>query len=252
MIHTVKTNELHLQYIKFGTGDKALVILPGLSVKSVLVYEASIAAAYSVFTNDYTVYLLDRRLNLSDGYSIKDMAEDTAAVMNALGIEKACIFGVSQGGMAAQQFALDHPDLVEKLVLCSTAPKMISGPAFAGGDIKEKINNFMAVLYSDGVAQAAGMKVPHIELSEEELKRFELLYNASDGFDVSDRLGEIKCPTLVLGSSEDKILPPEASVDIAMKIGCELYMYGPPYGHTVFDEAPDYKNRVFEFLQRDK
>ena len=96
------------------------------------------------------------------------------------------------------------------------------------------------------------MKVPHIELSEEELKRFELLYNASDGFDVSDRLGEIKCPTLVLGSSEDKILPPEASVDIAMKIGCELYMYGPPYGHTVFDEAPDYKNRVFEFLQRDK
>ncbi len=252
MIQTIKTNDLDLQYIKFGTGDKTLIILPGLSVKSVLPYEAAIAEAYSVFTKDYTVYLLDRRLNLFDGYGIKDMAEDTAAVMSALGIDKACIFGVSQGGMAAQQFAADHPDLVEKLVLCSTAPKMIPGPAFAGDGIKEKINNFMAVLYSDGVAQAAGTKAPHIELSEEELKRFEILYNASDGFDVYDRLSGIKCPTLVLGSSEDKILPPKASVDIALKIGCELYMYGPPYGHTVFDEAPDYKNRVFEFLQRDK
>ena len=252
MIHTIKTNELHLQYIKFGTGDKALVILPGLSLKSVLPYEASITEAYSVFTKEYIVYLLDRRLNLFDGYGIKDMAEDTAAVMAELGIEKACIYGVSQGGMAAQQFAADHPDLVEKLVLCSTAPKMIYGPAFKGDDIKEKIDNFMAVLYSDGVAQAAGVKVPHIELNEEELKRFELLYNASDGFDIYDRLGEIKCPTLVIGSAEDKILPPKASVDIAQRIGCELYMYGPPYGHTVFDEAPDYKNRVFEFLQRDK
>lgn len=252
MIHTVKTTGLHLQYIKFGVGDKTLIILPGLSVKSVLIYEASIAAAYSVFTKDYTVYLLDRRLNLFDGYGIKDMAEDTAAVMAELGIEKACIYGVSQGGMAAQQLAADHPELVEKLVLCSTAPKMTAGPAFEGKDIKERINNFLAVLYSDSYSKAAGVKVPHIELNEEELKRFELLYNASDGFDIYDRLSEIKCPTLVLGSSEDRILPPKASVDTALKIGCELYMYGPPYGHTVFDEAPDYKNRVFEFLQRDK
>ena len=252
MIHTVKTNDLHLQYIKFGTGTKTLIILPGLSLKSVLPYEASIEAAYSVFTKDYTVYLLDRRLNLFDGYGIKDMAEDTATVMSALGIEKACIFGVSQGGMAAQQFAVDYPGLVEKLVLCSTAPKMIKGEAFTGNDIKEKINNFMTVLYSDGVARAAGIKVPHVELDEEELKRFEILYNASEGFDIYERLDEIKCPTLVIGSAEDKILPPKASVDTALKIGCELYMYGAPYGHTVFDEAPDYKNRVFEFMQRKK
>ena len=41
------------------------------------------------------------------------------------------------------------------------------------------------------------------------------------------------------------------SLDIALALGCELYMYGAPYGHAVYDEAPDYKNRIYSFLMRD-
>ena len=55
---------------------------------------------------------------------------------------------------------------------------------------------------------------------------------------------------LVIGVEGDKVIPPSESVAVADKIGCELYMYGKEYGHCVFDEAPDYKQRLIEFFSK--
>ncbi|MEM3703331.1 MAG: alpha/beta hydrolase, partial [Candidatus Bathyarchaeia archaeon] len=61
------------------------------------------------------------RSDVSDRqYTIKLLAEDTVGLMNALGIPKAHIFGLSMGGMIAQELALNFPEKVEKLILCST------------------------------------------------------------------------------------------------------------------------------------
>ncbi len=246
MILTAKTNGIETEYIRFGHGKKTLVIIPGLSVKSVLLSEEQIVSAYSPFENEYTVYLFDRRLNMPENYTVYGMASDTAAVMTALGLEDVCLFGVSQGGMIAQCIAIEHPALVSKLVLGSTAARV------TGGGIKADAREFLKALYADefisklGIAEA----LSNVEITEDEEKRFRITSKAADGFDVTDRLSRIKCPTLVIGASNDKIIPPAASAELAELTGGELYMYGAPYGHAVYDEAPDYKARVLEFLKR--
>lgn len=250
MIQTIQTKDFSLNYISFGNGEKNLVIIPGLSVKSVLLSENAIASAYSVFKNDYTVHLFDPRLELPRGYKIKNLADDIAAALRVLGIQETYVFGVSMGGMAALQLTLDHPELVKKLVVGSTTSRM-NAVLFGGTDAKEKARNFMQTLYSDNFAASLGITVPDFEFTADELYRFDIMSSAAQGFDVYERLDEIKCPMLVIGAAEDKIIPCMQSSEIALKTGCELYIYGAPYGHAVYDEAPDYKNRLFEFMQRD-
>jgi pimeloyl-ACP methyl ester carboxylesterase len=246
MIYTVKTDGFEMRYIKFGKGGKNLVVIPGLSVKSVLLSEEQIVSAYSPFENDYTVYLFDRRLNMPENYTVYGMANDTAAVMTAIGLEDVCLFGVPQGGMIAQCIAVDHPALVSKLVLGSTAARA------AGGGIKADAREFLNALYADefisklGIAEA----LSNVEITDDEEKRFKITSKAADGFDLTDKLSRIKCPVLVIGASNDGIIPSSASAELAELTGGELYMYGAPYGHAVYDEAPDYKARVLEFLKR--
>lgn len=254
MIYTVKTDALEMRYIKFGRGNKNLVIIPGLNVGSVLDMEEAIVSAYSGFSAEYTVYLFDPRLDLPEKYTVSDLADDTAGAIAALGIEKTCLFGVSVGGMAAMCIAVKYPSLISKLVLGSTVPQigcdMLGLDGLTGAD---KVRGFFELLYSDefiknlGIADALMSKT----VTAEDIRRFEILSHIADGFDITDRLNEIKCPALVIGASNDGILSPSGSAEIAERIGCELYMYGRPYGHAVYDEAPDYKERVLEFLNRE-
>ena len=72
--------------------------------------------------------------------------------------------------------------------------------------------------------------------------------------DTYDNLGEIKSPVLVLGAGKDLVTTTEASVKLAEKlkatgVPCEFQMYE-DCGHAVFDELPDYKKRIFDFLEK--
>ena len=101
----------------FGNGKKHLLILPGLSLGSVLRSAPAVALSYRGFCDDYSVTLLDRRKHLPEPYTVFDMAEDTAAAMDALGIKTADVMGVSQGGMIALCMALAQPEKIHRLVL---------------------------------------------------------------------------------------------------------------------------------------
>ena len=106
-----------MKHITFGNGKKNLVIIPGLSIHSVMGLRDMIEQAYQVFTDEYTVYVFDREENIAEGYTVREMAADTAKAMKALHIEKADVFGASQGGMIAMYLAIDHPKLVHSLIL---------------------------------------------------------------------------------------------------------------------------------------
>lgn len=242
-----------MNYVRFGSGERTLVIIPGLSVRSVLLSEAEIESAYALFKRDFTVFLFDRRLDMPEGYKIRGMAEDTAAAMKAAGIAQADVFGVSQGGMIAQYIAIDHPELVNRLVLGSTTSRMRGQPAAEAADVRESAYAFLRNLYSDEfMKKAAPVPDPAaIGLTDGELARFAVSVRASEGFDAYGELRKIKCRTLVIGAANDAIVPPEDSAELAAALGCELYMYGAPYGHAVYDEAPDYKDRIYSFLMRD-
>ena len=113
-----------MYYVSFGTGKKKLVVLPGLSdgLATVKGKALLLSPPYKKFFRDYTVYIFSRKNKMPEGYSIRDMAADQARAMKLLEIDQAYLLGVSQGGMIAQYIAIDHPEMVKKLILAVTAP----------------------------------------------------------------------------------------------------------------------------------
>jgi len=250
-----------MQFFRFGRGAGTFVILPGLSVQSVMGSEEAVKAAYESFTEDYTVYLFDRRADLPPVYTVRDMARDTAEAMQALGLRDICLFGASQGGMIAQVIAIEYPELVRRMVLGSTSPRVTpeTGSAAAAwirlAEAKDAVGLYLEFgrrLYPPEVFEQfrgalidAGKSV-----TDAELERFRILAGGLEGFSVVDELRKIQCPVLILGDFEDAVLDSDGSMQIAEKLDVpprHLYMYT-GYGHAAYDTAPDYKQRIARFF----
>ncbi len=261
-IETVKTDAFSMDYFRFGQGEKSMVILPGLSVQSVMGFADMVADAYKVLAEDYTVYLLDRRKEMPDAYTVHDMAKDTAEAIRALGIKKVNLFGASQGGMIAMVMAMQQPDLVEKLVLGSTSA-CIDESQFQTvekwidlakeGKKEELYLSFGEAVYPKAVyEQSKELMIEAAKtVTDEDLKRFIIQAEGMRGFDVKDNLDKIACPVLVIGDMDDQVLSAYASLQIAENLpnqeGVVLYMYN-SYGHSAYDFAPDYKERLLNFF----
>ncbi len=259
-VKTVSSGGMEMDYIAFGSGEKTFVILPGLSIHSVMGSADAIAEAYKDFAGEYTVYLFDRAKDIHKGYTVRDMAADTAEAMKALGIENADVFGASQGGMMAQYLAIDHPELVHKLILGSTLAKPNDGfdklvdewiSLAEAKQETELLESFVDNVYSE--ATLASYRDTLISMnagiSDEEYARFVILAEACKTFNCCDKLSGIKCPVLVIGSEGDEVVGAQGSEQIASALGCELYLYDKSYGHGVYDEAPDYRQRCLDFLR---
>lgn len=263
-IQSVKTPDFEMEYVCFGDGPKKLIIIPGLSLRSVLASAAAVETAYKMFKEDYTVYLFDRKKNVLPGYSIADMAHDMAAALKALGLAHVDVFGTSQGGMVGQYLAIECPELVDHLVLASSSSKaeplqieVIEGWADMADALKgdELVASFIDNAFSPNFLKRyrRALLVMYRNLTEAEMRRFAIMARACKGVNSYDRLGEIKCPVFVIGAGLDHVVSYEASVKIAEKLkACgvpsEFYTYE-EYGHAVYDEAPDYKDRVLNFLR---
>lgn len=261
-IETVETEDFSMEFFRFGEGGKTLVILPGLSVQSVMGSAAAVAEAYQMFTDEYTVYLFDRRKELPESYSVYDMARDTAAAFEALGLEDICLFGTSQGGMIALDIAIEYPELVEMLVLGSSSA-CVKEEQFSviedwialaqAGDAEALYLAFGEAIYPPEVyEQAKELLIAAAEtVTQEELARFVILAEGIRDFDVTADLEKIACPVLAIGSEDDRVLGAEATRQIAQQLGGRpdfaLYMYD-GYGHAAYDTAPDYKERILDFL----
>ena len=261
-IRTVAANGFSMDYFTFGNGDKTLVILPGLSVDSVMKYAGSVADAYSPLAEQFTVYVFDRRKELPSAYSIYDMARDTAAAFRALSLEDISLFGASQGGMIAMVIAIENPGLVRRLIAGSTASSV--GPAaertiskwisFAkDGNAEDLYLEFGKAIYPQPVFEQS--KDPLKEISKsitpEDLERFVILAGSFAGFDITEQIKNISCPVLVIGSHDDNVLGGSSSEKIYDRLkerpDCKLHMYD-GYGHAAYDLAPDYKEILLGFL----
>jgi len=259
-IESVKTESFNMRFFRLGTGSKTFVILPGLSVKSVMDFADSIAGAYEIFTDEFTCYVFDRRANPPEKYSIYDMADDTAMAFDALGIEDAYVFSVSQGAMIAQVLAARRPDLLKKLMLGSTASRIPEGfqnildewvRLAREKDIEALNASFAEKVYSEKffAQYRDAILAANRDVSDSDLARFVILADSMRGLDLSGELGKIKCPVLVIADSNDKIFDVSEAKRISEKLqNCELFIYH-DYGHAVYDEAPDYRERVMKFFK---
>lgn len=258
----VAVDDSTMYYVSFGYGDKPFIILPGLSdgLYTVKGKAHFLASMYKPLMKDYTIYVFSRKNGLPDGYSIKDMADDQAKVMRALGIEKAAIMGVSQGGMIAQAFAVYHPEMLEKLVIAVSTPN-------ANGTVQNCVNTWIELARDKNYKQFVN-DMNDRAYTQKYLRRYKLFYpliissmkrvdfdrfyanaHAILNFDIRNQLSSIICPTLILGGKEDKIVTPEASVELHESItNSHMYLYD-GLGHAAFDEAKDFNERVLRFLK---
>ena len=80
-----------------------------------------------------------------------------------------------------------------------------------------------------------------------DVRRFVILAKACLTCNTYDALGKIKCPVLVLGGRQDKVVTGVASEEMAEKLGCKIHMYD-RLGHALYEEAKDFNHIVYDFL----
>ena len=258
---TLKIGDTDMDYIRFGTGERILVMLPGLGdgLQTVKGTALPMAFLYRSFTKDFTVYAFSRRNVLPEGCTTRDMASDQAEAMERLGIQKADIFGVSMGGMIAQHLAIDYPEKVGKLILTVTSakPNPILTESIGEwvslakkGDHTAFMDSNVRRIYSEDYYRKNKWLVPIMgKLTKpKSYDRFFIQADACLTHDAYERLTQIQAPTLVIGGEKDNALGGDASKEIAAKIpGAELRMYG-QWGHGLYEEAKSFNQTALSYL----
>ena len=251
---TTRVGDHELFYERSGAGDPLLLIM-GMSGTHLSWGEPFL----ETLRRDFDVVIYDHRGigNSSPapaGYSIADLADDAAGLLDALGWERADVVGISMGGMVAQELALRHPERVRTLTLgCTfaggagaslTSPEVLGRlqQSWATGDREQALRTAWEVNVSRRFAgeqdQFAEFRRLAIELPAS-LPAIMAQMQAIGGHDTSARLGQIAAPTLVIHGTEDEMLPVANAKLIAEGIPDARLEIFDGVGHLFFWEEPE-------------
>lgn len=261
---TIPFGETTMDYIRFGTGKRILIMLPGLGdgLRSMKGTALPMALMYRALAKDCTVYAFSRLNELPEGYTTRDMARDQVKAMDALGIEKADLLGVSMGGMIAQHLAADYPERVGKLILVVTAarPNPILTDSVREWIGQAKEGNHTALMdsnvrkiYSEEYYRKNKWLIPIMGrvTKPKSYDRFFVQAQACLTHNSFDRLPDIQAQTLVMGGGQDRTLGGEASKEIAAAIpNTQLKIYE-QWGHGLYEEEGTFLSAVLAFLNRE-
>ncbi len=246
-----------MDYIRFGNGPETLVMIPGVGdgLKTVKGMALPFAYLYRSLARCFTVYVFSRERQLSPGMTTREMAEHLNTALDSLGLSKVVPVGVSQGGMIAQWLAIDHPERVERLVLVVTLSRLNETAHSVIGKWMEmaRQGDYRGIMLDTAERSYSEKKLrsmsPWYSLlgavsRPVSMDRFLIQANACVTHDTYEILDRIQAPTLVIGGEEDKIVTGEASREMAARIpDCQLFMYK-GLGHGLYEEAPDFLQRV--------
>jgi pimeloyl-ACP methyl ester carboxylesterase len=168
------------------------------------------------------------------------------AFLDALGLERATVVGHSMGGGIALAFALHYPDRLAGLVLVGSGARLRVLPAILTGilsDFETTVDLVCDYAYGPGATEQLKrlgrqrlLKTPPEVLHGD--------YVACDAFDVMERLGEVRSPTLVIGGTADRLTPPKYGIYLRDHIpGAELVLVDTA-GHMVMLEKPEVVSRA--------
>ena len=263
---TVRANGQELYYEVHGEGQP-LILVMGIGYDSTLWTLAQVPA----LSQKFQVVIFDNRdagrsSQATSAYTIADMADDTAALMDALDIKKAHVCGLSMGGMIAMEFALRHPGRLDRMILTGApgAPARAAfHPVMTWNWVKanDKTGEIFACqqftwLFStaflrnrEAVQQTVAM------LSSNPNPVGPQAYNrqaqAVLRFDVLDRLAGVKALTLCIVGEQDLLTPVHECREVADKIpGAKFEVIkGDGSSHVVPIERPDdFNGLVMKFL----
>jgi pimeloyl-ACP methyl ester carboxylesterase len=191
-------------------------------------------------------------------YRIANFAADTAALMDALGIERAHVVGSSMGGAIAQELALAHPGKVRSLVLNGTycrgdhffreVIRSWMWSAQKSDNLREFLNVvnlwcFAPRIYNEGIMEewlTEAAASPHAQSVDAFCRSAEALIE----HDTADRVGAIGVPTLVTVGELDLCLPERFSRELVNRIPGSRLRVVPDQGHQPFQEGPQAYNEL--------
>ncbi len=226
------------------------------------VFEGPLPESFDVLAYDQRG--MGRSAKPSGPYSMAGYGDDAAALMREIGWDDALVFGVSFGGMVAQELVLRHPARVRRLVLACTSPGGAGGASFP----------FHEIAHLTGEARARTM-IPITDTRRDEawaranpdaMQELVLLGSADPyadepghaegaarqlaarrGHDAWDRLDQIRCPVLIAAGSYDGIALPETQRRMADRIpGSQLRFF--EGGHLFTMQDPTALPAIMDFL----
>jgi len=260
---TVTVNGIDLHHVEAGSGEPLLLIMGFGGDHLAWAFQVpALSARYRVITFD------NRGAGQSsvpdEPYSTRVMAQDAVGLLDALGVERAHVLGVSLGGMIAQEVALNHPGRVRSLQLHCTYARpdryMLAlmdawRTVRARATPEEWLRTVALWLFSprtyaerpdfvETVIQTA-LTNPH----PFSLTGFLRQGDAVRGHDALDRLPGLTCPTLVSVAEDDILVPPRFAREVAAATpGAELRVIAGA-GHAYFWERADVFNTMcLDFL----
>jgi pimeloyl-ACP methyl ester carboxylesterase len=259
-----QSRSLRVYYESVGRGPAVLVVLgQGMAMEAGWRTIERLASQFRVLAFD------NRDMGRSDHsawpYAVAQMASDAVAVLDAAGEERAHVYGMSLGGMVAQEIALRHRDRVCGLVLGATTP---GGPHAIPQD--PQVLTFFTRVGVMGPEEAAWAAVPYSygertrrehgdRIAEDIARRMShppdaLAYMhqvaAAASHSTQHRLRSIAAPTLVVHGGQDMLQSPRNARILAAAIpGAELQLW-PEAGHLYVTDEPEADREVARFLDR--
>jgi pimeloyl-ACP methyl ester carboxylesterase len=247
-------NRQRLHYLRRGSGEP-LLLIQGLSGNHLHWGERFLSELEPAFE---TIAYDHRGIGLSDpapaGYTIADLADDAAALLQALDLQSVHVMGVSMGGMVAQELALRAPQRVRTLTLGATYaggpgsvrtdPAVVQrlGQLFMAGRVGDAMRELIRFNVSERFASDPANLEPFAQIAAQLPASMDVLmaqFQAVGGHDTSARLERIAAPTLVVHGSDDRILPVANAHAIAARVpGARLEIVD-GVGHLFWWERPE-------------
>jgi pimeloyl-ACP methyl ester carboxylesterase len=254
----VRLGDRRIAYTRRGSGDPLLLMM-GMAGHTAIWTDALLDGLAA----DFDVVAYDNRgigesTDVPGPFTIADLAGDAVAVLDHLGWDSAHVFGISMGGMAAQELVLTHPERVRGLVLGCTygggtgSSLEAPGPlqmlqAAASGNPAEAVRaGFLANLSPTYVADEANWRPFFDTVSSVVVPMDVVVRQAQAAFvhDTSARLPSITAPTLVIHGTADQMLDPVNGKLIASQIPAARLYTMDGVGHLFWWERPDESVRV--------
>ncbi len=261
----IQLNDVRLYYESHGEGAP-LVLIPGFGNGLWIWFKQVPHFARRFRTVVFDPRGVARSEPRDEALSVRDIADDVAALLDALGLRSAHVVGASFGGFVAQEFALNHPGRVRSLVLACTsyggarhvppsAATLQSIASTKGLNTEERVRENLLLAFTPGYVEREPAEVERVIALRAENPVAEHVYQrqlqAAVAFDASARVAGIDRPTLVITGDADVIVPPENSRNLAALIpGAELRVVAGG-SHTFFIErAEEFNRAVSEFVER--
>jgi len=248
-------------YERWG-GGPSLFLIAGLGSRARLWGELP-----RLLSERFTVLAPDNRgvggSRGGDPFTLEGSADDAALVLADAGFSASGVVGVSMGGLIACQFAVRHPEAVQRLVVASCGARLTPSHArmlrffelaftrLAPDEAAQALMAFafastFADRYPGFVDQAARLWTLD---TEDQPGALQQLAHLKAGWDLRPQLGGIACPTLVLAGELDPLAPAASTRELAAAIPEACYREVPGAAHSVLAEGGSaLLNKVIEFL----